>query len=293
MYYDLNIASEIPILSESCSKNNINCDVKIYLDNQLKEKQKVDAQAKTHESIIYQHKDVGIFEIIQGKEIRIKVNKGVADQEVARILLGLSMGYLLMQRGLHVLHASVVNINGQAVAFTGLSGTGKTTMAASFLQNSYSILTEDIAAVDVSSMMVTPAFPSLRIGKDALEQLDLPPGELKTATTDSRNRIIYTMDDKQFCRQPTKLKNCYLLEWGEQLRIESVEAKQAFVDLFPHTFRPLTDKGTERLDLESFTKMTDFASQVSVYKLTRPKSFASLDGCRALVVEHLQQTESG
>ena len=293
MYYDLNVASEIPLLSESCCKNNINCDVAIYLDNQLKETQKVDAQAKTHESIIYQHKDVGIFEIIQGKEIRIKVNKGVADQEVARILLGLPMGYLLMQRGLHVLHASVVNLDGQAVAFTGLSGSGKTTMVASFLKNNHSILTEDIAAVNLSSMMVTPAFPSLRVGKDTLEQLDLPSRELETVPADSRNRIIYTMDDRQFCKEPTKLKNCYLLEWGEQLRIEPVEAKQAFVDLFPHTFRPLTDKGTERLDPESFAKETDFANKVSVYKLTRPKSFASLDDCRALVEEHLQQTESG
>ena len=65
------------------------------------------------------------------------------------------------------------------------------------------------------------------------------------------------------------------------------------MDLFPHTFRPLTETGVEELDAESFAKMTDFANKVSVYKLTRPKSFASLDGCRALVEEHLQQTESG
>ena len=289
MYYDLNIASEIPLLNKPSFINNINFDVNVYLDTRLKAPNSK-TQVTDKESIFYRRQDVGIFEIIQGKEIRVKVNEGVIDQEVARILLGLPMGYLLMQRGLHVLHASVVNIDGLAAAFLGLSGSGKSTMASSFLQNNHSLLTEDIAAVNLSNLMVTPAFPSLKIGQDTLDQLDLPTRELKVAAADSRNRLIYEMDEKQFCKQPTKLKNCYLLEWGDQLSIEPVEAKQAFFDLFPHTFRPITDTGSEELDIESFKKMTDFSNKVSVYKLTRPKSFASLDDCRVLVEEHMQQT---
>ena len=289
MIYGLNIASEIPLFNKSSSENNISFDVNFYLDPRL-EIPSPKTQVTDKKSIFYRRQDVGIFEIIQGKEIRVKVNEGVIDQEVARILLGLPMGYLLMQRGLHVLHASVVNIDGQAAAFVGFSGSGKSTMASSFLQNNHSLLTEDIAAVNLSNLMVTPAFPSLKIGQDTLDQLDLPTRELKVAAADSRNRLIYEMDERQFCKQPTKLKNCYLLEWGDQLSIEPVEAKQAFFDLFPHTFRPITDSGSEELDAESFKKMTDFANKVSVYKLTRPKSFASLDDCRALVEEHMQQS---
>ncbi len=241
--------------------------------------------------IAYSRKGVAFFVIENGIELRCKPYPGVDYQEVARVLLGIPMGYLLQQRGMHVLHASVVNIDGQAAAFNGLSGSGKSTMAASFLQNNHSLLTEDTAAIDLSTMMVVPAFPSLKIAQDALEQLDLPPRELINAPTDSRNRFIYPMDDKQFYGQPAKLKNCYLLEWGEQLSIEPVEVKQAFFQLFPHTFRPITGVDSEELDTESFKKMTDFANKVSVYKLTRPKSFASLDDCRLLVEEHMQQRE--
>jgi hypothetical protein len=240
--------------------------------------------------IIYVRKDVACFFIRNGKEIRFKSYPGADHQEIVRVLLGIPMGFLLQQRGLHALHASVVRIGHQSAAFLGVSGSGKSTIAASFLNHNHALLTEDVAVLNLSDMMVSPAFPWLKIGQDSLNEMALPERPLVGLTTDSRERLGYQLDETQFCGQSTKLKNCYLLEWGDQLKIEPVEAKQAFFDLFPHTFRPITDTGSEELDIESFKKMTDFSNKVSVYKLTRPKSFASLDDCRVLVEEHMQQT---
>ena len=240
--------------------------------------------------ITYVRKDVACFIIRNGTEIRFKSYPGADHQEIVRVLLGIPMGFLLQQRGLHTLHASVVRIGYQSAAFLGESGSGKSTIAASFLNHNHTLLTEDVAALNLSDMMVSPAFPWLKIGQDSLNEMALPERPLLSLTTDSRERLGYQLDESQFCGQSTKLKNCYLLEWGDQLKIEPVEAKQAFFDLFPHTFRPITDTGSEELDIESFKKMTDFANKISVYKLTRPKSFASLDDCRALVEKHMQQS---
>ena len=240
--------------------------------------------------IVYARKGVAFFVIKNGIEIRYKPYIGADHQEVERVLLGIPMGFLLQQRGLHTLHASVVRIGHQSAAFLGLSGSGKSSIAASFLNHNHALLTEDVAVLNLSDMMVSPAFPWLKIGQDSLNEMALPERPLLNLTTDSRERLGYQLDETQFCGQSTKLKNCYLLEWGDQLKIEPVEAKQAFFDLFPHTFRPITDTGSEELDAESFKKVTDFVNKVSVYKLTRPKSFASLDDCRALVEEHMQQT---
>jgi hypothetical protein len=73
---------------------------------------------------------VGSFLVRHGREIVIEPAPGVEDRVLRLSLLGPALGLLLHQRGLLVLHASVVTHGGSTVAILGSNGWGKSTIAA-------------------------------------------------------------------------------------------------------------------------------------------------------------------
>src|ERR1700730_14845287 len=71
--------------------------------------------------------EVGGFLVRSGNEIIVEPFCGV-DQRIVRLpLLGAVLSMVIYQRGLIILHGSSVAIDGQAVAFLGASGQGKST----------------------------------------------------------------------------------------------------------------------------------------------------------------------
>src|SRR5438874_451706 len=72
--------------------------------------------------------DVGAFEVRNGCEIEIIPEPGI-DAPILRLYVqGMILAMLLQQRGLCVLHASVIRIHDAAVAFCGPVGAGKSTV---------------------------------------------------------------------------------------------------------------------------------------------------------------------
>ncbi len=72
------------------------------------------------------------FLIREGREIIVDAIEGCEPRLVRLFLLGPALALLLHQRKFLVLHASAVKIDGQAIAFVGEKGMGKSTMAAAF-----------------------------------------------------------------------------------------------------------------------------------------------------------------
>jgi hypothetical protein len=83
--------------------------------------------------------------------------------------------------GMEILHASAVEMAGQAVAFLGGSGVGKTTLAARIVARGARLLTDDVLAVD----MADGAVRAHRGG--AVARVD--PRELRTMTADERRGL--------------------------------------------------------------------------------------------------------
>ncbi len=69
-------------------------------------------------------------------------------EDVTVYLLGPVLGFLLRLRGITCLHASAVAVDGQALAFMGPPGAGKSTTAAAFARRGYPVLTDDITALE-------------------------------------------------------------------------------------------------------------------------------------------------
>lgn len=72
--------------------------------------------------------EAGRYQASYGREIVVTPAPGAGMREVRLFLLGSAWGALCYQRGLLILHASVVHVGDSCVAFCGAMGSGKSTV---------------------------------------------------------------------------------------------------------------------------------------------------------------------
>lgn len=128
-------------------------------------------------------------------------------------LYGTVFAIAALRRSLLPLHASCVRVPGGAVAFAGPSGVGKSTLAARLMQRGLSLLADDVTMVDLSAPggpRVQPAFPRLKLWRDAMDRLGLSSEGLERArpTLDKFHLPI----GGSFHAEPTPLTRLILLE---------------------------------------------------------------------------------
>ncbi|HEX8241579.1 MAG TPA: hypothetical protein VF574_17715 [Allosphingosinicella sp.] len=115
---------------------------------------------------------VGRYLIRDGREIVIEPAAGASERNLRLFLLGSAIGALLHQRGLLPLHANAIDLGGRAVAFSGHSGAGKSTIAAWFHDRGYPILADDVCVIgfdESGRALAYPGIPRLRLWREALE----------------------------------------------------------------------------------------------------------------------------
>lgn len=128
----------------------------------------------TPDEVCLHWEEAGTILVRQGREITLDPRPGT-DSDVLRLyLLGPALALLLHQRGLLVLHASAVALDGGAAAFLGYAGRGKSTTAATLHARGYPVLADDVVAVDLSTPEAPgalPGFPQLKLWPDAVTAL--------------------------------------------------------------------------------------------------------------------------
>lgn len=189
----------------------------------------------TENSIYRFWEDIGKFKITCGNEIIIKPASGVNDVLFRSFILGTVMTSLLYQRGLFVLHASAVNVNGEVVAFLGNKGYGKSSTAMTFYKAGYPIIADDYITIKPNSVpLVYPGFPSLRLSYKSRDHGDF-----------SRDRVYYkdieidkihVPADSNFSLDKMPLKKLYVLKRGNQFKIREFKPQEALMKLVENTF---------------------------------------------------------
>src|SRR5256712_12609609 len=100
----------------------------------------------TAELACFSWADVGTVLVRDGARIIVDPAPCVAESILRLYVLGPALGTLLRQRGLLVLHASAVSVGGEAVAFLGGPGWGKSTTAAALHARGHGVVADDIGA---------------------------------------------------------------------------------------------------------------------------------------------------
>jgi hypothetical protein len=157
-------------------------------------------------------------------------------------LLGQALSFALVQSGFEPLHATCVVIDGDAVAFLGNSGFGKSTLAACFLQSGYRILTDDLLLLQTNSGQVV-AYP----GPARIKLF--PPDARRFLGSESRSvpmntatqKLIIPLDGERRWLTPVPLRVVYSLSRSDDtdsstIRVEPLSPRQAFLELLKNTF---------------------------------------------------------
>lgn len=203
---------------------------------------------------------------------------------VVALLQGSVLGRVLLLRGVLCLHASVVNLNGKAIAIVGHSGQGKSTTAAAFAQLGFPILADDIAALkqDGTKFWVQPGYACLRLWRNTLLTLGCSVEELSKVSTYAEKRYLdlSISGDKQwqFHQQPLPLSGIYLLGKREfaDLKPEVIPISQseALGELAANLYgKRILDK--QRI-VNNFQQLSQLVQIVPIRRLERPNDLGSL-----------------
>lgn len=103
-----------------------------------------------------------------GHRICWRALNGSTSESLYYHLLGPVLSYAMLVHGIEPLHATALDIDGKGVALLGDSGTGKSALAAAFVQAGYKLLTDDVLVLrrDNGRCLAYPGLPRLKLYKD-------------------------------------------------------------------------------------------------------------------------------
>jgi len=190
------------------------------------------------------------------------------------------------------LHASAVVVGGEAIAFGGRTGLGKSTLAASFAAAGFPALTDDCLIVKEGGerFLAVPTYSSLRLWSDSANALGRDLGRRhRVAAYSQKIRVNGSTSKIPFCGDPAPLQCVYLLKTRAARRgvlIEPLSERDAFMALVRLAFRL---DPYDRVHLASeMDRLARLSRVVSVRLLHVPRRLENLSLVQEAVLLDLQ-----
>lgn len=215
--------------------------------------------------------DIAHYWVCGGETITVERSPQATDADVQVFLLGSAFGALLHQRGVLPLHGSSVLTPEGAVVFVAHSGHGKSTLAGSFSNRGYTILSDDVCAVstETGAPLAMPGVPWMRLWSDMQQRLDGEPE--RERVRGGQEKYIVPLGE-QFARVSAPLRAVVELTVHnvDELWVKPLSDMNKRQVLFRHTYRSRFVGG---LGLEGahFIQVMQVANQIDVYRLRRPR----------------------
>jgi hypothetical protein len=197
-----------------------------------------------------------------GSEVWCNWSGAATLADAAVYLRGPILGFVLRLRGVVCLHASAVAIAQEAIAILAPAGGGKSTTAASFVKLGFSMLSDDVVALEPrgDELLVLPGYPRVNLWPDAAEALYGSRGNFPRMTPALGinawwdKRFVDLEPGTQFCQTALPLAAVYVLgdrtgETGPP-SIEALSPQDAFVWL--------TDGTSVNYALDESMRATEF-----------------------------------
>jgi len=231
--------------------------------------------------------DVARFLITNGRYIRIEPYAGIDVESIRLFILGSCMGALLMQRDLFLLHGNAVRIGDHCISFVGDSGAGKSTLSGAFFKRGYSILADDVCAIN-QDLAVLPSFPQIKLWSDSANQLNIK--------TDFLRRIRPRFDKfaiplaSQFHTKTLPIRVVYCLNKNsEEFHAHRLAGLNKMKLLHQHIYRRHYLRGLNKHQ-EYHMQCARMAKHIDVVELHRPDSGFQLEQLMDFVEQDLIQS---
>ncbi len=242
----------------------------------------------------------GLFEFLispDGRRIACHALNDVSQETFQTYLLSQVLSCALLKQGIEPLHATVVVIQGQAVAFLGNCGYGKSSLGAAFLRAGHAILTDDMLVTSVPDqrqpiVIAHPGPPRIKLFPNIAAAL-LGRRRRRTPMNPGTTKLIIPLSDREHCRQAVPLRALYALRppaSGRALTrvtIRPLAQRQACLDLIANTFNTIM---TEPARLaRQFNWAARLAAAVPVKSLSYPRSLTHIPAVLAAIHKDLTQ----
>ena len=164
-------------------------------------------------------------------------------------LLGSVLSYWFERRGLPMLHASAVAVEGQAAVFMATNRAGKSSLAAAVMTSGGALLADDLAGLRVEGERVEalPGWPCMRFWPDQASHFGRPVQALPLAHPGYAKRMVPVGGEfGAFCDRPCPVGAIYLPErraatsGDPRVDVSEVPRRRGIMELVRGSFLPQT-----------------------------------------------------
>ena len=234
-----------------------------------------------------------------GKKIICIPEHNIPSNTIRHLLLDQVIPLVINLKGKEALHASAVFTPKGVFAFTGITGSGKSTVVGSFLSEGYPLMSDDCLVLleKNKGIYAIPAYPGLRLWDDALSHLFGENGAHGSVAhyTDKR-RVEIEKRLETHCTEPQPLRRLYSIaepieaERKTDIIIEHLSPRESFMALVRCVFRlDITDNN---MLTRQFHFLERVVSQVSVRRLIFPRNFNLLPAVREAILNDLKDLDN-
>jgi len=241
------------------------------------------------DAIYAQWTDLGQLRAHGGQEILLHVVPDADPYLCRAFVVSFGLPMLLHQRGVIVMHASAVGVDGQAIAFLGPPGQGKSTTAAAFYTRGHCVMADDLSAIATygAQAWMLPAFPQLRLFPQSGALLS----EMIDASTFEEVRDLKQAHrtNQGFPAEPLPVHAFYVLADGDCVRIEPLAPTEALLALLSASPNLSFDTPGEATSatLQAYHALIQ---RTPCYRLLRPRSMAALSALVETIERHVAIT---
>ncbi|HUY82907.1 MAG TPA: hypothetical protein VMU92_14360 [Acidobacteriaceae bacterium] len=239
--------------------------------------------------------------LILPDEMRVEIapGPGLGKAATAHMVLDHAIPRLLTLKPGHiVLHASAIAMEGHVVAVLGISGQGKSTLAAWLASQGHPVLTDDCLVLrwdeEEQEWLAQPSYESVRLWPDSVDALGINKAELREFAEHSPKMRTGKEAQLHFATEGAPLRGCFALvgEEGKKSKHKGPPAvcqlpvKEAFVALMGSVFR--LDAENEQINRREFEVMTRLTERVRFWSLAYERKYDWLPDVQRAMIDALQ-----
>jgi hypothetical protein len=201
-------------------------------------------------------------------------------------MLGQALSFALVRQGFDPLHATVVSVDGGAVALLGDSGYGKSTLAAAFVGAGDQLVTDDLLIVTetATGLIAHPGPPRLKLYPQALRRV-LPHARGTTLIT-ATPKLMVPLSPTQVTGRAVPLRALYVLSPPSvpvsRVTIRRLSQRSACLALIRNTFNTVI-VDPDRL-ARQFALAARIAGAVPVKSVSYPRTFRDIGAVRDAIL---------
>ncbi len=237
--------------------------------------------------LLFKMKQVAKYLVKEGREIIIENEPGADLLDVRVFIYSTILGALLQQRKLLILHGSAVEVNGKAIIFGGVSGMGKSTLAAYFVNKKHQLVTDDIALVKQNEMkecIIHTSYPFLKLWEDTIDYFSLDKEKINLM----RNKLgKYYVPFSKGENSTFPVHSFYEIRIRNipGLEIMPLSGFEKFAAIKSNMYRFHFIKGFELMQ-ENFIQVNDLVNKIKIYRIYRPEQGFHLEEMYHLILQN-------